>query len=132
MTEKKFIVTGMTCSACSAHVEKSVRGLSGVEAVDVNLLKNSMTVKYNERSTRDEEIIKAVQDAGYGAEAAQKKQRAAGEKENPVDLAEEEQKRMKSRLIVSILFSAPAFLSRDGGICFPGRCPAFFSGMKTR
>ncbi|MDP4108420.1 MAG: cation transporter, partial [Bacillota bacterium] len=48
MTEKKFSVTGMTCSACSAHVEKSVGGLGGVKKVNVNLLKNDMTVLYDE------------------------------------------------------------------------------------
>ena len=59
----RFYVTGMTCSACSAHVEKAVRGC-GVQGVSVNLLQNSMTVDYDEsRLTRDA-IIQAVEDAG--------------------------------------------------------------------
>ncbi len=59
----KFDVTGMTCSACSAHVEKSVSKLEGVDKVSVNLLTNSMQAEYNE----DIVIINAVISAGYGA-----------------------------------------------------------------
>ena len=47
MTEKKFNVTGMTCSSCSEHVEKSIKNLNGVENVNVNLLSNTMIVKFD-------------------------------------------------------------------------------------
>ena len=46
--KKKYDVIGMTCSACSAHVDKAVRGLDGVDDVNVNLLQNSMTVEFDE------------------------------------------------------------------------------------
>ena len=46
--KKKYDVVGMTCSACSAHVDKAVRGLDGVDDVNVNLLQNSMTVEFDE------------------------------------------------------------------------------------
>ncbi len=61
---KKFNVTGMTCAACQAHVEHAVSKVKGVNSVTVNLLTNSMTVEGN---ASDENIIKAVSKAGYGA-----------------------------------------------------------------
>lgn len=65
--KQKFDVTGMTCSACSAHVEKSVRKVDGVSSVAVNLLNNSMTVEYDGAKTGDAAIIEAVEKGGYGA-----------------------------------------------------------------
>ena len=65
--KQKFDVTGMTCSACSAHVEKSVAKVEGVSAVAVNLLANSMVVEYDEKQIGPDTISKAVADAGYGA-----------------------------------------------------------------
>ena len=58
--KQKFDVTGMTCSACSAHVEKSVCKLQGIENVNVNLLQNSMTVEYDDNLCSDDKIINAV------------------------------------------------------------------------
>ena len=51
--KKKYDVIGMTCSACSAHVDKAVRGLDGVDDVNVNLLQNSMTVEFNENKINE-------------------------------------------------------------------------------
>ena len=65
--KERFDVTGMTCSACSSHVEKSVSKLTGVENVSVNLLTNSMQVEFDENKLDTAGIIKAVEDAGYGA-----------------------------------------------------------------
>ena len=65
--QKKYDVTGMSCSACSAYVDKVVRKLNGVKEVNVNLLTNSMFVEYDEKLTNDEAIIATVIDAGYGA-----------------------------------------------------------------
>ena len=58
--KKKYDVGGMTCSACSAHVDKAVRGLDGVDDVNVNLLQNSMTVEFNENKINEKrnELIK--------------------------------------------------------------------------
>ena len=67
MKHDKFIVTGMTCSACSAHVEKSVSHVEGVCQVNVNLLNGSMTVDYDESATSPDKIVAAVVDGGYGA-----------------------------------------------------------------
>ena len=66
MVKQKYQVTGMTCSACSAHVEKAVRGVSGVSDVSVNLLTNSMVVD-SECPLAPQTIIDAVEHAGYGA-----------------------------------------------------------------
>ena len=61
---KQYIVTGMTCAACQARVEKAVAKLPEVESVSVSLLTNSMGVQ---GQVSDETVIKAVEDAGYGA-----------------------------------------------------------------
>lgn len=67
MEKQKYAVTGMTCSACSSHVEKSVSRLAGMEQVSVNLLTNSMQVTYDEKVCSEDKIIEAVEKAGYGA-----------------------------------------------------------------
>ena len=67
--KKKFNVTGMTCSACSAHVEKAVKNVKGVQSADVSLLTNSMTVRFDEKVASEADIIAAVQKSGYGVSA---------------------------------------------------------------
>ncbi|NLL79017.1 MAG: heavy metal translocating P-type ATPase [Clostridiales bacterium] len=73
MKKQKYNVTGMTCSACSSHVEKSVCKLAGMEKTTVNLLTNSMQVEYDETVLAEEDIIRAVKKAGYGATLAAEK-----------------------------------------------------------
>ena len=75
--QKNFSVTGMTCSACSARVQKSVERLDGVQSVSVNLLKNSMSVIFDEKKLGADEIIRAVESAGYGAYPKDAKNRTA-------------------------------------------------------
>ena len=70
MREKQFLVTGMSCSACSARVERAVSALPGVQSVQVNLLTGSMRVQFGEEQSEDG-IISAVGAAGYGATVAQ-------------------------------------------------------------
>ena len=67
MAKQKFNVTGMTCSACSAHVEKAVNKLEGVKRAEVSLMTNSMSVDYDEKTLTPDGIIQAVVQAGYGA-----------------------------------------------------------------
>ena len=100
MTEK-FNVTGMTCSACSAHVEKSVKKLNGVKSVNVNLLQNNMHVDFDETAVSVDDIINAVVSGGYGASVAGKKQ---DKKDNKID---NEISNMKFRLIVSLVCLVP-------------------------
>ena len=66
MVKKSFTVTGMTCSACSSHVEKAVSALDGAENVSVNLLTNTLKLEYDENKLDDEAIITAVTNSGYG------------------------------------------------------------------
>ncbi len=61
--KKKYDVVGMTCSACSTHVDKAVRGLDGVDDVNVNLLQNSMTVEFDENKLSESQIFEAVDKA---------------------------------------------------------------------
>lgn len=65
--KKKYDVIGMSCSACSAHIDKAVREVDGVLDVNVNLLNNSMVVELDENKVQDEVIMKTVEDAGYKA-----------------------------------------------------------------
>ena len=58
--KKKFNVTGMTCSACSAHVEKAVKNVKGVQSADVSLLTNSMTVRFDEKVASEADIMATV------------------------------------------------------------------------
>lgn len=97
---RKFDVTGMTCSACSAHVEKSVSKLVGEGNVTVSLLTNSMQVECDDKKVSDYEIIKAVEDAGYGAAVAG----AVKSSEKKESVVDNELKEMKTRLIVSFIF----------------------------
>lgn len=106
--KQKFDVTGMTCSACSAHVEKAVRKLEGIQTVNVNLLKNSMVVEYDETALHTEDIIKAVQSGGYGA-SLQGATGASATGEAPKNVALEEMAVMKKRLISSFCFLVPLF-----------------------
>lgn len=113
--KERFDVTGMTCSACSSHVEKSVGKLTGVENVSVNLLTNSMQVEFDENKLDTAGIIKAVEDAGYGAEVkdehaksgAKTSGQSDSQENNGLSAVEQNVKNMKKRLIVSLIFWIP-------------------------
>ena len=103
--KQKFDVSGMTCSACSAHVEKSVNQLAGILSVNVNLLQNSMMVEYEGQKLTEEDIIKAVEQGGYGAKVhGSEKAAVSGE-----NIAQAEMDSMKKRLIWSFIFLVPLF-----------------------
>lgn len=113
MVKEQFDVTGMTCSACSSHVEKSVSKVEGVDKVSVNLLTNSMQVEFDDTKINAKNIVKAVEDAGYGA--ARKNngtQRGTedGKKETSQEGMSLQQKNivaMKRRLVLSLIFWIP-------------------------
>lgn len=112
MQKETFSVTGMTCSACAARVERAVKKMEGTADVSVNLLTNTMTLAYDEATANPAAIIAAVEDAGYGASvkgtaSAQAAPQAGGSSEAGVDTAEKETRAMRSRLTVSILFLLP-------------------------
>ena len=112
MRKEIFNVTGMTCSACAARVERAVKKIEGTADVSVNLLTNTMTLAYDEATANPAAIIAAVEDAGYGASvkgaaSAQAAPQAGGSSEAGADTAEKEIRAMRSRLTVSILFLLP-------------------------
>ena len=112
MQKTNFDITGMTCAACSARVEKSVKKLPGIEQVSVNLLKNSMTASYDESQLSAQQIISAVEKAGYGAYVHEKAKKAAqpsASAASPTDAAQQASKKVKQRLIFSIIFTVPLF-----------------------
>ena len=75
--QEKYNVTGMTCAACQSRVQKSVSQLAGVQDCNVNLLKNSMVVTYDDKAVNSGQIIAAVEKAGYGASIQQAKDKTA-------------------------------------------------------
>lgn len=104
MMTEQFAVTGMTCAACSAHVEKAVSRLSGVQSAPVNLMLGSMTVTYDETTVTESDIIAAVKAAGYGASPAS--QTDQGQLRRDQDAALH---RRKKHLIWSVVFLVPLF-----------------------
>lgn len=111
----------MTCSACSAHVQKAVEKLDGVSSAAVNLLTNSMKVVYDEKKTGDKAIISAVEKAGYGAAVKGGKAEGTGAKTQSGDKA------YIVRLCVSVAFTiALMYFSMGGMIGLPQ--PPFMQG----
>ena len=106
--KQKFNVTGMTCSACSAHVTKAVEKLPGVSSVNVNLLGGSMLVEDDPGAESPESIIAAVDDAGYGAALPASKGGAKADAAPAVDI-EAELLGMKRRFVISLCFLLPLF-----------------------
>ena len=126
MAKEKYNITGMSCAACSAKVERVVGKLDGMENVSVNLLTNSMQVEYKEDKLSSNDIIKNIADAGYGASLAtatkQKKEEKSIKKTNDDAIDS-----MKFRLKVSIVFLAILmYFSMGSMIGLP--LPKFLSG----
>lgn len=119
---KQFDVTGMSCAACSARVEKAVRAVSGVSEVSVSLLTNAMGV---EGEATDEAIIKAVQDAGYGASPKGQKAAAAP---TGNDLADHDTPALRRRLGWSLGFLLVLMYVSMGHVMWGWPMPAFFDG----
>ena len=124
----KYNITGMSCSACQAHVEKAVSKVPGVESVSVSLLTNSMGV---EGSANSEAIVKAVEDAGYGAaiqgaeesqsstNSLEAQEKALEDKESPV---------LKRRLVTSVVFLLVLMYFSMGHTMFHMPLPKFLDG----
>ena len=119
--QEKFVVTGMTCAACSAHVERAVGQLQGVNSVAVNLMLGSMLVDYDPQTVTAEAVIAAVESGGYGAK------RASDVKEqDPRQARNEALHAMRRRLVWSLVCLVPLFyLSMGHMIGLP--LPAFLT-----
>ncbi len=123
---QKYTVTGMSCAACSARVEKAVSAVEGVTSCTVNLLTNSMGV---EGSASEADIIKAVTNAGYGASVLNDAlATAANKKNNSADILEDtETPKMKKRLIASVGFLVVLMYFSMGHSMWGWPVPAFFA-----
>ncbi len=125
---EQYTVTGMTCAACQARVEKAVGAVPGVTSCSVSLLTNSMGV---EGTAAPEDVIRAVEDAGYGAssrsagagQAAAERLRAEEEA-----LKDHETPKMKKRLVLSLGFLLVLMYMSMGHMMLGFPLPAFFEG----
>ena len=102
MKKEKYDVLGMTCASCQAHVNKAVSELDGVKSCSVNLVLNNMYVEYDDKKLDESKIIKAVQNAGYDA-----KVQIEEIKKDINKINDEEEKKLKRRLVLSIIFWIP-------------------------
>ena len=111
MKNEQFIITGMTCTSCSANITKQVQKLNGVENVNVSLLANKMSVTYDESETDSSKIISAVVSAGYGASSSesdtQQKSGFRSQWQTRRKAEKEIQQNMKKRLVSSVLLLIP-------------------------
>ncbi len=129
MVKEQYDIGGMTCSACSARIEKVVSKLEGVQSVSVNLLKNSMSVSYDKSAVSDAQIIKRISDIGFSASLQKQKAtkvQVRGEKAS--DPAAAEMQKMKMRLIVSAVFAIPLFYLAMGHM-LEWPLPSILTGM---
>lgn len=130
MQTQRFSVTGMTCSACAAHVEKAVSAVSGVESVQVNLLQNNMSVTYDETAATPDGIVQAVQHAGYGASVGTEQAASKSKSAASGTGAKQEAASVRTRLIASFALLIPLFyLGMGHMIGFP--MPPFFQGHEN-
>lgn len=129
--KQKFNITGMTCSACSAHVEKAVKSLDGISQCNVNLLANSMLVVYDETVKKQDDIIKAVEKAGYGASIVdQTIERGHSATQTIVNDSELEMQGMKKRFLYSLMFLIPLmYVSMGHMMGLP--LPRFLMGLEN-
>lgn len=121
----RFSITGMSCSACSAAVERSVKKLEGVKTVEVSLLTNSMTAEFDDTKTNEQAIINAIKSAGYGASA---QGRSENQQKNKSE--NDELKEMKVRLIVSFVCLIPLmYIAMGHMVSLP--LPSFLTGAQN-
>ena len=128
MKKQKFEITGMTCSACSAHVEKAVNQLPGIKTAAVSLMTNSMSAEYDEGQLSEQDIIAAVEKAGYGAALPGKKETGGASKASTG--MEEELAGMKRRFFGSLVFLLPLFYLSMGHM-MGAPIPGFLSGLEN-
>jgi len=122
---EQYKVTGMTCAACQARVEKAVSAVAGVESCAVSLLTNSMGV---EGSASPADIIKAVEAAGYGASLKSNQNSISGKADMEDSLKDTETPKMKKRLIASVALLIPLMYVSMGHMMWNWPLPAFLDG----
>lgn len=105
--KEKYSVTGMSCAACSAGIERTVRKLNGVSKADVSLMGECMTVEYDERSVSKQEIFAAVTGLGYGVDEYN---------ENALEERKPQPNKLKKRFFISLAFLLPLMYFSMGGM----------------
>lgn len=120
---EQFNVTGMSCAACSARVEKAVSKVDGVSSCSVSLLTNSMGV---EGTAKADDIIKAVEDAGYGASLKNDREKSAKSVDSDA-LKDTETPKIKKRLIASVIFLAVLMYISMGHMMWNFPLPSFLA-----
>ena len=123
MTQAQYKVTGMSCAACSASVQRVVSRLKGVESCEVNLVTEKMTVRFDEDAVSYEEIKKTVEKAGFGLEKEAEEAKAREEKP--------EKKNSALPLIISAVLSAILLYISMGQMLFDSLPVPFFANIKT-
>lgn len=116
----QYNVTGMSCAACSARVEKAVSSVEGVSSCSVNLLTNSMGV---EGTATSKEIIEAVEKAGYGASLKTKSKKAKSNSDD--ELKDTQTPKLVKRLVASLVFLAPLMYISMGHMMWGWKLPSF-------
>ncbi len=124
MKKETYNITGMSCASCSAAVTRAVEKLEGAKDVNVNLMQNKMTLELSDGLT-DEMVIKAVEDAGYGASV--KKDIKSDSSKKQTDVASDYATELKLRAIVSFIFMVPLMYFGMGGM-FNAPFPKAFMG----
>ena len=122
---KQYTVTGMSCAACSARVEKAVSQVPGVQSCSVSLLTNSMGV---EGTASESDIIKAVEEAGYGASSKDSAAPAQSASMDEKALEDRETPKLKKRLIASLCLLLPLMYISMGHMMWGFPLPVFFEG----
>ncbi|SFA94111.1 Cu+-exporting ATPase [Acetitomaculum ruminis DSM 5522] len=135
VVKETYDITGMSCSACSAHVQKAVEGLEGTSKVNVNLLQNKMTLEIDQDMLTSDDVVNAVVKAGYGATLREKSTSSSGvntskTKSEGYDMAKVQADNMKNRLIISFSFLIPLMYIAMGDMMgLP--LPFFLAGMEN-
>ncbi len=124
MEKRKFKVTGMSCAACVARVEKSVRSIPGVSGCEVNLLLGSMSV---EGDVIESDIIAAVKSAGYGISFEEKNDLSKQNREYETEENNNQKKKIKVRLIISSLLLVFLMYISMGHVMWGAPLPGFFA-----
>jgi len=127
---QKFNVMGMTCSSCTANVERSIKKLEGVQSVNVNLLSNSMVVEYDVEVTNNNSIIKSVVEAGYNATVFTRGGKDSAKSEKAINIVENELKEMKTRIVISFIFLIPLLYIAMGHM-FKFPLPSWLHGTEN-
>ena len=121
----KFDITGMTCAACSAHVENAVKKVKGVNSVAVSLLTNSMMVEFDESATNAKAIVAAVKKSGYGAEVAGQNSSGDVAVKDGDALKDSETPKLLVRFIASLVFLLVLMYISMGNMMWGWPLPSF-------